>query len=79
MLAAWLKIVATSGYAPSFPRLREFLIQVGRLKYIEPLYERLMASPEGATFARATLESARAGYHPQTVRDVERIVLGGSG
>lgn len=79
ILSSWLMIVAASGYEPAFPQLRDFLIHVGRLKYIEPLYKHLMETEEGAAFARATLEAARPGYHPQTVRDIERIVARGSG
>jgi len=38
ILVEWLTVAAGSGYEPAFPRLREVLTRVGRMKYLRPLY-----------------------------------------
>jgi hypothetical protein len=64
VLVAWLELALRSGYAPAVPRTAEVLGQVGRMKYLKPLYRALSASPETRTLARETFERASAGYHP---------------
>ena len=70
----WLLMSLRSGYAPADARLENFLVSIGRRKYIKPLYEELVRTPEGRARARAIYARARPGYHPIAVDTMDRIV-----
>jgi leukotriene-A4 hydrolase len=72
----WLLMALRSGYRPADPRLEEFLVAIGRRKFLKPLYEELVKSPEGRERALAIFARARPGYHPITVDTVNRILEG---
>jgi len=71
---AWFRLVIANDYRPSFPRLEEYLMRVGRRKLIAPLYEALMKTPSGTELAKRVFAKARAGYHPDTVKAISAIV-----
>ena len=50
----WLVIAAGSGYEPAFDRIRSFLGEVGRMKYLKPLYTALTGHPDTRGFAYST-------------------------
>jgi hypothetical protein len=37
--AQWLEMAIQASYEPAYPRLEEFLIEVGRRKFVKPLFE----------------------------------------
>ena len=79
ILDEWLLMAVRNHYQPADPRLEEFLISVGRRKYVKPLYEELVKTPEGRIRAAAIYKKARPGYHPITVRTVDGILKGAAG
>ena len=46
ILVEWLTIAAGSAFEPALPQIRKVLTDVGRMKYLKPLYTALMANPE---------------------------------
>ncbi|HEY6621996.1 MAG TPA: M1 family metallopeptidase [Steroidobacteraceae bacterium] len=72
---SWFKLVIVNNYQPGFPRLEEYLKTIGRRKLIEPLYESLMKTASGAAVAKRVFDKARSGYHPETVKAIEAIVV----
>ena len=62
------------GYAAADARLEEFLVSIGRRKFIKPLYEELVKTPGGRDRSLAIYRKARPGYHPISVDTVDRIV-----
>jgi len=72
--AQWLAMAIRAGYSPAWPRLEEFLIGVGRRKFVKPLFEALVRTPEGKARARAIYAKARSGYHPITQATVDAIL-----
>jgi leukotriene-A4 hydrolase len=74
ILDEWLLMALRNRYEPAYPRLEEFLVTVGRRKYLKPLYEELVKSPEGKARAIAIYKKARAGYHPITASTVDGIL-----
>jgi leukotriene A-4 hydrolase/aminopeptidase len=74
ILADWLLMSIRSGYRPAYPKLDRFLIEVGRRKYIKPLYQELAKTPEGKAHAKAVYEKARPGYHPIAVTTIDDIL-----
>jgi aminopeptidase N len=63
ILVEWLTIAAGSDYDPAFPRLREVLLRVGRMKYLRPLYGALGRHPRTRALAREVFAEAAPRYH----------------
>jgi hypothetical protein len=63
-----------NNYAQAFPRLEEFLTTIGRRKFVKPLFDELVKTPEGRTRAMAIYRQARSGYHPITVASIDPIL-----
>jgi hypothetical protein len=74
ILAEWLKLVVRAQYKPAYPRLEQFLLEVGRMKMIRPLYIELLKTPDGRRFALEVYAKARPGYHPIAQTAVEKVL-----
>ncbi|MEO8097735.1 MAG: M1 family metallopeptidase [Acidobacteriota bacterium] len=74
VLDQWLKMAIPADYAAVNPRLEAFLLEVGRQKFIRPLYTELMKTPAGQKRAKAIYAKARPGYHPIAQTSVDKIV-----
>lgn len=75
ILAAWLELSVRQDYSPAYERLRDFLLTVGRRKFLSPLYRALMETPEGADRARSIYAEARPKYHAVAAQTLDAIVL----
>ncbi|MBL8695323.1 MAG: M1 family metallopeptidase [Planctomycetes bacterium] len=71
----WLRRAVERGYSAADARLEEFLISVGRRKFLKPLYTELAKSESGRARARAIYQKARSRYHPMCVTTIDKIVL----
>ena len=74
VLFAWLMQGVRSKYQPSYAALERFLVEVGRRKFVRPLFAALAATPEGTELAKRIYAKARPGYHSVT-RDAVDDVL----
>lgn len=74
ILDRWLEMAIIADYAPAYPRLESFLLEVGRQKFIKPLYTALMKTPAGEKRARTIYAKARPGYHPIAQTAIDKIV-----
>ena len=74
IFVAWAKVAIRRGYAHVDERVESFLSNVGRRKYVKPLYEALMASAEGRARAKRIYQEARPRYHAVTTRTLDEIV-----
>jgi leukotriene-A4 hydrolase len=73
ILTEWLLRSIESNYEPAMPALERFLVQVGRRKFLKPLYTELAKTPAGAERALRIYRQARPGYHSvsqQTIDDI---------
>ncbi len=72
----WYKLASRNGYIGAKPEMEKYLIKIGRRWYIEGIYEALMNSknPTDHSFAKATFEKAKSGYHAVTRNTIEGIV-----
>jgi hypothetical protein len=61
-------------YEAANARLEEFLLTIGRRKFIKPLYEELAKTPEGKARAVAIYRRARATYHPIAVTTIDDVL-----
>jgi len=74
ILFQWLLMSIQANYRPADRKLEEFLIGVGRRKYIKPLYQELAKTPDGKQRAKTIYEKARPGYHPIAVTTVDDLL-----
>ncbi len=72
VLASWLEPAIRAGYGPAISRAETLLGEVGRMKYLKPLYRALAARDAG--LAREIFERNRARYHPIAVQVVEAVL-----
>ncbi|WP_370335235.1 M1 family metallopeptidase [Parvularcula marina] len=70
---AWYMNAITANYEPAYPALEEFLIRVGRGKFIYRLYQALEDNGKGE-WAREVYAKARPGYHPIAQTRIDGIL-----
>lgn len=70
----WLLMSIRNRYEPANARLEEFLLTIGRRKFIKPLYEELAKTPEGKERAVAIYRRARPTYHPIAVTSIDEVL-----
>jgi leukotriene-A4 hydrolase len=73
ILDQWLLMSIRNQYEPANHRLEEFLLTVGRRKYVKPLYEALLTQGD-AKRAAAIYEKARPLYHPITQSTLDALI-----
>jgi len=61
-------------YKAAYPRVESFLLEVGRQKFIRPLYAELMKTPSGQARAKAIYAKARPRYHPIAQTAIDKVV-----
>lgn len=74
ILFSWLMLSVQTGHAEAYPRLESFLTSVGRRKFLKPLYDELVKTPEGKQRALAIYRKARPGYHPIAAAALDPVV-----
>jgi leukotriene-A4 hydrolase len=79
VLFEWLRIAIRHHYTPALPALEHFLTSQGRRKFLQPLYQDLMASGWGKREAARIYAHARPLYHSVATTTLDRIVLEGHG
>jgi leukotriene-A4 hydrolase len=70
----WLMMAIQNKYEPAYPRLEEFLTTIGRRKFVRPLFQELVKTPEGTARANEIYKKARPGYHPITVASIDDVL-----
>ena len=74
---AWLDLAVVNRYDPARASLEQFLLSVGRGKFVKPLFKALAADPPwGRPIAVALYPRARPLYHPLVTRDLDTLRLG---
>lgn len=71
---AWFLHVIKNRYVAAYPALKRFLIEVGRRKFVKPLFAKLAETKEGLKLANEIYTKARPGYHSVTVSTVDDIL-----
>jgi aminopeptidase N len=74
VLAAWLRLSIARGYGAADARLESFLMEVGRRKFLKPIYAELARSPSGLERARAIYARARPRYHAVSTGTLDKIL-----
>ena len=74
VLVIWLRLAIRHGYKPADARLQDFLMTVGRRKFLEPLYKQLAATQQGLERAKSIYAGARPRYHAVTAGTIDEIL-----
>ncbi len=74
VLISWLALAVESGYQPVLGRVEQVLGEVGRMKYLKPLYTALAKSESTRALARRCFDKYRDGYHPIARGGLEAIL-----
>jgi leukotriene-A4 hydrolase len=74
ILVEWLTIAAGSEYEPVFDRVREVLLEVGRMKYLRPLYAALGRHPRTRALAKEIYAEGKSSYHILSRRVIESVM-----
>ena len=74
ILCDWLMVAIRRHYQAADARLTEFLMEVGRRKFIAPLYTELARTPQGLERARAIYAKARPRYHAAATEKIDKIL-----
>ena len=70
----WLLHTINSQYKEGYKALNEFLCHVGRRKFVKPLFEAMIATPDGKEMAKAIYVKARSGYHAVTMQTIDEML-----
>jgi hypothetical protein len=62
-------------YEPAFSRLEEFLLTVGRGRFIRPLYTLLRKDPRTSAWAAEIYAKARPGYHAIARNALDKLFI----
>ncbi len=75
VLFAWLNLALANRYEPAVPVAERFLAEIGRRKFVLPLFETLWAQGDwGRPIATRIYERTRIGYHSVTTGSVDRVL-----
>ncbi|HUS23807.1 MAG TPA: M1 family metallopeptidase [Candidatus Binatia bacterium] len=76
---SWLKLAIRHRYRAADAAVERYLVGVGRVRLIKPLYRELLRVPGGRARAEAIFARARSGYHPIAQAAIERLLKEGAG
>jgi leukotriene-A4 hydrolase len=74
ILNAWLILVIANHYEKGYPALENFLLHIGRRKYVKPIYTELAKTKDGTEMAKRIYAKARPGYHSITASTIDTIL-----
>lgn len=69
----WYALCAYGRHEVAYDELAAFLVRVGRVKLVVPVYRALAESGQ-ESYAREVFERTQPGYHPITIAAVERLL-----
>jgi leukotriene-A4 hydrolase len=72
--AAWYRLAISKKYLPAFPAIEKFLTDVGRRKFLTPLYKEMIKTPEGKEWAKKVYAKARPNYHSVAYHTIDELL-----
>jgi leukotriene-A4 hydrolase len=70
----WLVTAIQNRYTGANVRLRDFLNNVGRLKYLRPVYDELAKRKDTHREAMSIFQEAKPVYHPAAVATIQKVL-----
>jgi hypothetical protein len=72
--AAWFEHVIRHQYKTDYNSLENFLMKVGRRKFLMPLYNALASTEEGKKYAKDIYLKARNNYHYVSIQSLDELL-----
>ncbi len=70
----WFTLAIRSGYKEIFPQIETFLKNVGRRKYLLPIYEELSRTQENLKWTKSVYAKAKINYHFVSKQSIDEIL-----
>ena len=74
ILFEWLRLSVAHRFERAFPTLERFLVDVGRRKFLKPLYQELVKTDWGRHMAERIYATARPRYHFVSSNTIDDLV-----
>lgn len=74
LMAEWYVQSIRHGYRGAEKDMEDFLINVGRRKFLMPIYTELAKSPEGKELAKEIYSKARPNYHSISTNSIDEVL-----
>ena len=74
ILAVWFLQSIKNDYRPAFENLEKFLVNIGRRKFLQPLYLELSKNLEHKIWAKKVYQKARNNYHYVSFNTIDNIL-----
>lgn len=74
ILGAWFPNVIAHQYSEAYPAMENFLVNVGRRKFLTPLYRAMIAIPEEKQMAMDIYKKARPNYHFVATQTMDELL-----
>jgi leukotriene-A4 hydrolase len=74
IMAEWYVLSISRGYKGINPHMEEFLVNVGRRKFLAPIYTELSKSEEGLAYGKEIYAKARPNYHAISFNTIDEIL-----
>ncbi len=74
ILAAWFQVTIRSEYEIADPAVEDFLVNVGRRKFLTPTYKALIERDSTKEKARKIYSKARANYHSVSTNTMDELL-----
>ncbi|OAQ37972.1 aminopeptidase [Pedobacter psychrophilus] len=71
---AWYTLAVNKNYTVAYPAMKNFLINVGRRKFLTPIYKALIKTPEGKKMAKDIYKEARPNYHSVAYNTLDEML-----
>ena len=78
IMTEWYVLGLKNGYQDIKPDLKNFLLKVGRRKYLEPIYNQLALNKDDLAWAKGVFKEAKNNYHFVSNKTIEEILYAGS-
>ena len=70
----WYKLAVEHQYSVAYPAMENFLVNVGRRKFLTPLYKAMCETKESKEMARKIYAKAKPNYHPICVGTLDDLL-----
>src|SRR5690606_12800225 len=70
----WFIMAVAAEYTPAYPAMEQFLSQVGRRKFLTPLYTEMMKTPKGREMAMRIYGKYKQNYHPLAQESLGKLI-----
>lgn len=72
--SSWYVLAIRKEYKPAYKQIEKFLTEVGRRKFLMPLYKEMIKTPKGKEWAKKIYANARPNYHSVAYHSIDELL-----